>query len=143
MPSRATPDGQSTGCKGKKSANYGQDDDGTASSTTRFGSRKSKTEFTDAWMNDTMGLNRVKGQKVSADVTTFALDNTGGKYLGGISWGFATDAKGKTVKKTEAVQSMGDPAGVQKSALEKWNEQAALADPTKRNAPDQERVKVP
>ena len=60
-----------------------------------------------------------------------------------MTWGFTTDATGKTVKKAEAIQSMGDPGGVQKSALEKWNEQADLADTSKRNAPDQEKVKVP
>ena len=60
-----------------------------------------------------------------------------------MSWGFSTDAAGKTVKNAEAIQSMGDPGGVQKSALEKWNEQAGLADTSKRNAPDQEKVLVP
>jgi hypothetical protein len=38
---------------------------------------------------------------------------------------------------------MGDPGDVQKSALEKWNEQAALGDHSKRNAPDQQNVPVP
>jgi hypothetical protein len=128
---------------GRKSPNYGQENDGTAGGNTRFGNRKSKTEFTDAWMHDKINLPRSKGMKVVSDATTFALDNTGSKYLGGVTWGFTTDAAGKTVKKAEAIQSMGDPTGVQKSALEKWNEQAGLADASKRNAPDQEKVPVP
>jgi hypothetical protein len=129
--------------KGRKSANYGQDNDGTAGNTTRFGHRKSKTDFADAWMNDGIGLSRQKGKEISSNATTFALDNTHSKYLGGVAWGFTTDATGKTVKKAEAIQSMGDPGGVQKSALEKWNEQAGLADTSKRNHPDQEKVTVP
>jgi len=129
--------------KGKKSANYAQDNDGSAGGNTRFGHRKSKTDVADAWMHDDISLSRTKGQKMAVNATSFALDNTGGKYLGGVTWGFTTDATGKTVKKAEAIQSMGDPGGVQKSALEKWNEQADLADTSKRNAPDQEKVKVP
>ena len=38
---------------------------------------------------------------------------------------------------------MGVPAGVQKAALEKWNDQAKSADVSKRNAPDQVEVPVP
>jgi hypothetical protein len=128
---------------GRKSANYGQQNDGTAGGNTIFGYRKSKTDFKEAWMHDGINLPRRSGKAFASNTTTFALDNTHSKYLGGVTWGFTTDATGKTVKKPEAIQSMGDPGGVQKSALEKWNEQAALADNSKRNAPDQERVPVP
>lgn len=129
--------------KDMKSANYAQENDGTAGGNTIFGYRKSKTDFKDAWMQDAVALNRSKGKTVTGDATAFALDNTGSKYLGAVSWGYATDGAGKTTKKTEAVYAMGDPTGVQKSALEKWNEQAANKDVSKRNAPDQEKVPVP
>jgi hypothetical protein len=128
---------------GKKSANYAQNDDGSAGGNTIFGKRTSKTDFTNAWMHDTVNLPRKQSKTFSVNATTFALDNAHSKYLGGVTWGFNTDAAGKTTKKTEAIQSMGDPGGVQKSALEKWNEQAALGDRSKRNAPDQQNVPVP
>ena len=128
---------------GRKSANYGQNNDGTAGSNTTFGHRKSKTDVVDATMTDGISLPRPKSTTFSSDATTYALDNTNSKYLGGIVWGFSTDAAGKVTKKANSIQSMGDPGGVQKTALEKWNEQAALADASKKNAADQAKVPVP
>ena len=128
---------------GKKSPIYAQMDEGTEGGNTKFGHRKSKTDFKDAWMHDSISLSRDKGKKISSDAKSFALDATNGKYLGGITWGFETDSSGKTTKAKEAVFEMGSPTGVQKRALEKWNEQAALKDVSKRNAPDQEKVPVP
>lgn len=128
---------------GKKSANYAQQNDGTAGGNTIFGKRTDRTTWTDAWMHDDANLNRKQGKTLSMSFTTFALDNTNNKYLGAISWGAATTAAGATTKKTEAVFAQGNPGGVQKAALEGWNKQAALADTSKRNAPDQERVPVP
>lgn len=128
---------------GKKSPLYAQENSGSAGGNTIFGYRKSKTDFKDAWMHDGIGLNRAVGQTVTVDAVTFAFDETNSKYLGGVSWGFTTDAKGATKKKTAALQSTGNPSGIQKEALKKWNEQAALADTSKRNAPDQEKVVVP
>jgi len=129
--------------KGHKSPIYSQENTGKEGDFTKFGYRKSKTDFKDAWMQDGIGLNRAVGQTVTVDAVTFALDETNSKYLGGISWGFATDAKGATKKKDAALQSAGDPSGIQKEALKKWNEQAALTDVSKRNDPDQQRVVVP
>jgi hypothetical protein len=129
--------------KGKKSPIYGQNDAGTAASTTTFGYRKSATDAKDAWLRDRLALNRAVGQPVTVDAVSFAFDETNGKYLGGVSWGFATTAAGSTTKKAPALHSAGDPAGVQKQALVRWNEQAALADTSKRNAPDQATVVVP
>jgi len=128
---------------GKKSPFYAQEDTGIAGVNTKFGYRKSKTDAKDAWMHDRLALNRAVGQKVTVDAVAFALDETNSKYLGGISWGFATDAKGNTKTKPAALKSTGDPSGIQKAALKKWNEQAALTDVSKRNAPDQEKVIVP
>lgn len=129
--------------KGKKSPIYGQDDTGSAAETTKFGYRKSKTDAKDAWMYDGIQLNRAVGQKVAVDAVAFAFDETNGAYLGGVSWGFETDAKGTTKKKAAALQSAGNPAGIHKEALKKWNEQAELKDETKRNARDQAKVVVP
>lgn len=128
---------------GKKSPFYAQENTGSAGGNTIFGYRKSKTDAKNAWMHDKLALNRAVGQKVTVDAVTFALDETNSKYLGGISWGFATDTKGTTKTKTATLQSTGDPGGIQKEALKKWNEQADLADTSKRNAPDQKKVVVP
>lgn len=128
---------------GKKSPIYAQENTGSAGGNTIFGYRKSKADAKDAWMHDKLGLNRAVGQKVTVDAVTYAFDETNSKYLGGISWGFATDTKGKTAKKAAALHSAGDPSGIQKEALKKWNEQAALADLSKRNAPNQANVVVP
>jgi len=128
---------------GKKSPNYAQENDGTEGGNTIFGHRKSKTDFKAAWMHDSISLTRPKGKVMYSDAKAYALDNTNGKYLGGISWGFDTDSAGKTTKKTEAVYEMGSPTGIQVKALEKWNEQASLTDTAKKNAPDQEKVPVP
>jgi len=96
-------------------------------------------------MHDAYNVSRVKGKKSSADAKAFALNVTNGKYLGGITWGFDTDASGTTRKKTEAVFSMGKPTGEQAQALTKWNEQADFSGPNavKKNAPDQEKVAEP
>lgn len=128
---------------GRKSANYGENNDGTAASTTIFGSRTDKTTHTDAWMHDAVRLPRASGKTFSCDATAFALDNTNGKYLGGVKWGYDVDAKGKVTKRAASIGSMGDPAGVHAKALEKWNEQAQNKDTSKRNHADQKKVPVP
>ena len=129
---------------GKKSANYGQDNDATAhAGKAIFGKRTGKATWTDAWMHDSAALPRKVSKTFSIEFTTFAFDGTHSKYLGALSWGASTDAKGKTTKKPETVFAKGDPGGVQKAALEAWNKQAALADTAKRNATDQEKVAIP
>jgi len=127
----------------KKSPLYAQENTGSAGGNTTFGYRKSRTDFKAAWMHDAMSLNRAVGQKVTVDAVTFAFDETNSTYLGGIAWGFATDTKGTTAKKSATLQAAGNPGGIQKEALKKWNEQAGLADTSKRNAPDQLKVLVP
>jgi hypothetical protein len=128
---------------GMKSPNYAEQNTRSAGGNTIFGHRRSKTDFTAAWMHDGINLPRSKGKTFLSDAKTFALNVTNGKYLGGITWGFDTDTSGKTKKKTEAVFSMGNPAGEQAKALAKWNEQADLTDTSKKNAPDQEKVAEP
>jgi len=128
--------------KGKKSPVYGQNDDGSTGSTTSFGWSSwywSKA----ATMKDAVRLNRAVGQSVEVDAVTYAFDETNSTYLGGVSWGFKTTSAGKTESKAPALHSSGNPSGVQKAALEKWNAQAALTDVAKRNAPDQANVVVP
>lgn len=128
--------------KGKKSPVYGQNDDGSTGSTTSFGWSTwywSKA----ATMTDAVRLNRAVGQSVEVDAVTYAFDETNSTYLGGVSWGFKTSSAGKTESKAPALHSSGNPTGVQKAALAKWNEQAALTDVAKRNAPDQANVVVP
>ena len=128
--------------KGKKSPVYGQNDDGSTGSTTSFGWSSwywSKA----ATMKDAVRLNRAVGQSVEVDAVTYAFDETNSTYLGGVSWGFKTTSAGKTESKAPALHAAGNPAGVQKAALEKWNAQAALTDVAKRNAPTQANVVVP
>lgn len=128
--------------KGKKSPVYGQNDDGSTGSTTSFGWSTwywSKA----ATMKDAVRLNRAVGQSVEVDAVTYAFDETNSTYLGGVSWGFKTSSAGKTESKAPALHASGNPAGVQKAALQKWNEQAALTDVAKRNAPTQANVVVP
>ena len=128
---------------GMKSANYAEQNDGTAGGNTIFGSRTNATTKTDAWMHDAAQGPRKRGKTFSFEFSTFALDNKNKKYLGGVTWGSNTNAAGATTKITAAVLSAGDPAGSQKKALQGWNEQADLADVSKRNAPDQVKVPVP
>lgn len=135
--------------KDKKSPIYAQENTGGSGANTTFGYRKSPRFFgllsgnKNAWMHDAIKLNRAVGQKVTVDAVTFAFDETNSTYLGGISWGFATDTTGTTKKKSPALHSVGDPGGIQKEALTRWNEQADLSDASKRNAPDQVKVVVP
>jgi hypothetical protein len=93
-------------------------------------------------LRDHVRLPRKAGETVTCDAGTYAFDETNSKYLGGVSWGFRTDAAGKSTLKAAAHHS-GNPSGVQKEALERWNEQADLADVTLRNAPTQAKVVVP
>ncbi len=127
---------------GKESPIYGQNDDGSAGANTSFGKR-TDTADTDAMLFDKVNLPRAKGETMKIEAVTFALDETHGTYLGGVSWGFQTDAKGTTTKTAPALASTGNPAGIQLAALKKWNEQADLKDASKRNAPGQKKVVVP
>jgi hypothetical protein len=127
----------------RKYPHYGRDDTGAASATTRFGYRKSATDFQSAWMSDEPRYNRAVGQTVTFTAIAYALDTKGSAYLGGLRWGFEANAAGDVTKLPLSVFAMGAPAGVQKAALEKWNEQAKSADVTKRNAPGQLEVPVP
>jgi hypothetical protein len=128
---------------GMKYPHYGRDDSGSAGGNLRFGYRKSASDFQSAWMGDTPRLNRAVGQTVTFTAIAYALDMTGSTYLGGLRWGFEADAAGAVTKLPLSVFAMGAPAGVQKGALEKWNEQAKNPDVSKRNAPAQVEVPVP
>jgi len=147
---RATPGGWNLDrLKGRRSPNYGENNPvspavtGLAGGNTIFGKRTSNTDFTKAFMHDAYNVTRLKGKTSSADAKAFALNVTNGKYLGGITWGFDASADGKVKKKNAAVFSMNNPTGEQAKALTKWNEQADLSDPDKKNAPDQEKVAEP
>lgn len=117
---------------GKEEPDFGQ-----------FGHRKSDVDVRDAVLMDIMRLPRDAGKTFKVQATSFALDKTSSKYLGGVSWGIDVDAKGVVTKKAAAIQSKGSPAGIQKSALEQWNAQAKNADVSKRNDPNQVEIKVP
>ena len=129
--------------EGMKSPIYGQTNRGGAHGNTTFGYRKSETDFRSAMLYDNVDLPRKKSTSFTVDAVSFAFDETNGVYLGGISWGFATDAAGRTTAKKPALHTAGDPSGAQRSALVKWNRQAALKDKSKRNARHQAKVKVP
>lgn len=127
----------------KNSPNYGEQNDGKESgSTVKFGHRKSASDHKDAWMYDRVRLNRAQGQTVEGTATTFALDNDSNKYLGSVEWGYTCDDKGKVTTKALKIQSMENPGGIQKRALERWNEQAEGPE-SDRNHPDQKKVPVP
>lgn len=134
---------------GKKSANYGENNDGTASGakasggTSVFGNRTSATAHKNAWMLDAVRLSRNAGQTFKCTATTFALDNTNSKYLGAVKWGYDVTAAGAVTNQKAELHSMGDPGGVQKKAIGKWNDQAKNADNGKRNHPDQKALPVP
>jgi hypothetical protein len=129
--------------EGRKSPIYGQANDGTAQRNATFGYRKSATDFRQAMLYDKVSLQRKKSTTFTVDAVSFAFDETNGVYLGGVSWGFATDAAGKTTAKNPALNTAGDPSGAQRSALVRWNRQARLKDKSKRNARHQAKVKVP
>ncbi len=133
----------------RKYPSYGTNNDGKATGpassggTSVFGWRKSKTDFKAAWMSDTPRESRSVGQAGSFTADTFALDNTHGKWLGAVRWGFAIDASGNTTKLAPTVQSMGDPGGLDRRAMELWNQQADDPDTSKRNHPDQQKLPLP
>jgi hypothetical protein len=109
----------------------------------QIGHRKSDVDFRCATLEDGVRLPRNAGQTFKVQATSFALDKTNSKYLGGVAWGYDVDAKGKVTKTAESIQSMGDPGGIQKRALERWNEQAKNPDKAKRNHDDQQPITVP
>jgi hypothetical protein len=117
---------------GKEEPDFGQ-----------FGYRKSDTDARDAVLQDTMRLPRDAGKTFKVQATSFALDKTNSKYLGGVSWGIDVNAKGVVTKKAAAIQSKGAPAGIQKAALRQWNAQAKNKDVSKRNDPNQVPITVP
>jgi hypothetical protein len=127
---------------GNKYADYQIGNDGRAvPGWGQIGHRNS--DVRDATLEDGVRLPRAAGQTFKVEATSFALDKTNEVYLGGVSWGYEVDAKGKLTRAPAAIQSMGDPAGIQKRALERWNEQAVNPDRTKRNHDDQQPIKVP
>ena len=129
---------------GQKNADYTIANDGKEREAWgQLGYRKSATDFRDATLIDEVRLNREPGQTIKLQATSFALDKTNSKYLGGVAWGYDVDSKGVVTKKPFALQSAGAPSGIQKSALEGWNAQAKNPDLSKRNAPDQIEITVP
>ncbi|HEX6741530.1 MAG TPA: DUF4157 domain-containing protein [Sphingomicrobium sp.] len=128
---------------GFKNPEYGVDDAGKEKGNTTFGYRKSDTDFKVATMTDKLRGPRDVGQTMRVQATAFALDKTNSKYLGGLAWGLAVDAKGVATKPAAMIHSIGAPAGIQKTALEQWNVQAKDPDVSKRNAPAQAPVTVP
>lgn len=127
-----------------KNADYQMDNSGKEEPDFgQFGYRKSDDDVRDAVLMDIMRLPRGKGETFTVRATSFALDKTNGKYLGGVSWGIDADAKGSVTKRAAALQSKGAPTGIQKAALKKWNEQAKNADVSKRNDPNQVPITVP
>jgi hypothetical protein len=129
---------------GNKNADYQIGNDGKeVPGWGQIGHRKSDADVRDATLEDGVRLPRDAGQTFKIQATSFALDKTHGTYLGGVAWGYDVDGKGKMTKAPEAIQSMGDPAGIQKRALERWNEQAKNPDKAQRNHDDQQPIKVP
>jgi hypothetical protein len=130
--------------EGNKNADYQMGNDGKeVAGWGQLGHRKSAADVRDATLIDGLRLTRDVGQTQKVQATSFALDKTNGKYLGGVAWGYDVDAAGAVTKKAAAIQSKGAPAGIQKSALEQWNAQAKNADVAKRNDPNQVEIKVP
>lgn len=129
---------------GNKNADYQIGNDGKeVPGWGQIGHRKSDADVRDATLEDGVRLPRDAGQTFKVQATSFALDKTHGTYLGGVAWGYDVDGKGKMTKAPEAIQSMGDPGGIQKRALERWNEQAKNPDKAQRNHDDQQPIKVP
>jgi hypothetical protein len=125
-----------------KSPNYGEQNTGLAGGNTHFGSRTAAGAVDPAWLTDRPTRSRSPGQAVTWRGFSFALDNPGSKYLGGVQWGFDCSTGGAVSLVTPSVASMGDPAGIQRKALDRWNTQAAgpVAD---RNDPGQLAVPTP
>jgi hypothetical protein len=129
---------------GQKNADYQIGNDGKeVPGWGQIGHRKSKTNVRDATLEDTVRLPRDAGQTFKVQATSFTLDKSHGKYLGGVSWGYEVDAAGKVTKAAEAIQSMGAPGGIQKKALKRWNKQAKLKDKSKRNHKNQKKITIP
>ncbi|NUN14560.1 MAG: hypothetical protein HUU55_13100 [Myxococcales bacterium] len=140
---------------GKKHGTYGVANDGTAEQgvdpddatktkdKTRFGSRTDATTHKDAFLFDRVNLPRDKGKTFSCDATSFALDETNKKYLGGVKWGYDVDTAGKVTVRAASIGSMGDPSGIQLEAIKGWNKQADEKDGAKKNHADQVKLPVP
>ena len=129
---------------GNKNADYQITNAGVESASWgQIGHRKSDADVRDATLIDTVRLTRDAGATAKVRATSFALDKTNSKYLGGVAWGYDVNAAGVVTKTKESIQSTGAPTGVQKAALEQWNEQAKNPDVSKRNAPDQVEITVP
>ena len=132
-----------------KHASYQEGNDGKeVAGWGQFGWRKSAgakagTDYKTSTLEDGVRLPRRAGKTFKCEAVSYALDKTNKSYLGGVSWGYTVDAKGKAAITTEAIKHQGDPAGVQKEALKRWNEQAKNKDKTKRNHDDQQQVHVP
>lgn len=128
----------------QKNADYQIDNSGAeVPDWGQIGHRRSDADYRDATLIDEVRLPRSAGQTFKVQATSFTLDKTNSKYLGGVAWGYDVDAKGKVTKKNAVRQSIGAPSGIQKSALEQWNAQAKNADVSKRNDPNQVEITLP
>jgi hypothetical protein len=128
---------------GRRSPIYGQENAGTAAGNTHFGFRRSATDMDPAWMSDRTNEERLKGQSLAFEGTTYALDDIHSKYLGGVYWGFDVSAAGTVKNRPITIQSLVAPQGIQLRALELWNVQAANTNPALRNDPKQDKVPIP
>lgn len=134
---------------GKKHGNYGRNDDGTQSGPSgtgnmTFGSRTDKDTHVDAWMYDRTNLPREAGKTFNCDAHIHAVDIQHGEYLGAVKWGYEIKADGSIEKQAPVMSSEGAPTGYQRQAVEKWNEQADLADgDATKNADGQIKLPLP
>jgi len=132
---------------GKKHGNYGRNDDGSESGPAKnmtFGSRTDKTTHVDAWMHDRTNLPREAGKTFTCDAHIHAVDIQHSEYLGAIKWGYQIKADGSMSKAAPTMSSAGAPTGFQRRAVEKWNEQADLADgDAAKNADGQFKLPLP
>ncbi len=129
--------------QGRRSPIYGQNNNATAGGNTHFGYRRSATDMDPAWMYDKTNEQRARGQSLTFEGTTYALDATHSAYLGGLHWGFTVSAAGTVATTPVTIQSLTAPEGIQRRALELWNTQASNPNPAQRNDPNQDQVPVP
>jgi hypothetical protein len=129
--------------QGRRSPIYGQDNSGNAAGNTHFGFRRSATDMDPAWIYDKTNEQRLQGQSLAFEGTTYALDATHNTYLGGVHWGFDVSSAGAVTTRAITIQSLIGPEGIQRRALELWNVQAANPNPALRNDPQQDQVPVP
>jgi hypothetical protein len=109
-----------------------------------FGSRTDKDTHVDAWMYDRTNLSREAGKAFTCDAHIHAVDIQHNEYLGAIKWGYQIKPDGSIEKVDPAMSSEGAPTGIQRRAVEKWNEQADLPDgDATKNADGQFKLPLP